>query len=219
MTTPIDRGRFVVLEGGEGCGKSTQARLLADRLRADGVDVVTTREPGGTPLAEDVRALVLDPSRDVDPRAEALLYAAARAQHAADVIRPAMAAGRWVVCDRFDTSSVVYQGIARGLGADAVAALTRFACAHLVPDVTVVLAVDADVGLARAAAETGGDGSGDRMERAGLDFHRTVNDAFVSVAAHDPSRRYAVVDTVGRTIDEVADDVWGAVASLRAGTP
>src|SRR4051794_32740747 len=169
------RGRFVAFEGGEACGKSTQASRLAARL-----DAVLTREPGGTPLGERVRGIFLDPATgDVDGRAEALLVAAARAQHVADVIEPALASGRDVVTDRFTGSSLAYQGFGRGLPLDEVRRLSAFASAGLEPDVYVLLDVPADVAAARLGADR------DRMESAGDAFHDRVRHGYAELAASD----------------------------------
>ena len=195
-------GRFVVFEGGEASGKSTQARLLAERWGAD-----LTFEPGDTPLGVELRRLLLDPSPDApEPRAEALLMAADRAQHVATRIRPALAAGRDVVCDRYVGSSVAYQGYGRGLGAAAIAAISAFATDGLVPDVVVLLDVDPADAAARLAAL----GRPDRMEAAGDGFHRLVADGYRLQAAADPEG-WVVVDGHG-TIDEVADRVSKVLA-------
>jgi dTMP kinase len=188
---------FLAFEGGEGCGKSTQAARLARRLGA-----VLTREPGGTALGEGLRSLLLD-GGEVAPRAEALLMAAARAQHVAEVIAPALAAGRHVVTDRFVGSSLAYQGVARGLGVEAVRALSTFAVAGTWPDVVVLLTVAPEVAAARRAGT-----APDRMERAGVEFHERVRQAFEELAASD--RRWVTVDGSG-TADEVEASVWDAV--------
>lgn len=192
------RGRFIAIEGGEGTGKSTQARLLAERLGA-----VLTREPGGTEVGERVRALVLDPAVAVDPRAEALLMAAARAQHVAEVIEPALASGRNVVTDRFTGSSLAYQGVGRGLGVDWVAALSVFATAGLEPDLVVLLDLPMEVAAPRLTEAP------DRMEQAGESFHTQVHAAFGQLAAADPAH-WVVVPADG-TVDEVAARVWASV--------
>ena len=194
-------GRFIAVEGADGTGKSTQARLLAEHLGA-----VFTREPGGTPLGERIRALVLDPDGDgpVD-RAEALLMAAARAQHVERVVVPALAAGRDVVSDRYVASSIAYQGHGRGLGADAVSEVNRFATVGLEPDLVVLVVLDVPL----AADRLGDDGSRDRIERAGEDLQATVVEAYRSMAVTDPDR-WVVVDGTG-TIDEVAARVAAAV--------
>lgn len=194
-------GRFVVFEGGEGSGKSTQARLLADRWGAE-----LTFEPGDTEAGARLRAILLDPATgDLDPRAEALLMAADRAHHVSTRIRPALLRGRDVVCDRFAGSSIAYQGYGRGLGADAVAALSSFATDGLTPDLVVLLEVPTDVAGARLAVA----GSPDRFEAAGEDFHQRVAGGYRELAAADP-QRWAVIDGTGTT-DEVAALVAEAV--------
>ncbi|MAG04102.1 MAG: dTMP kinase [Acidimicrobiaceae bacterium] len=199
------RGRLIAVEGADGTGKSTQARLLADRLGA-----VLTREPGGTPLGEMIRSMVLDPGgeRPVD-RAEALLIAAARAQHVAEVVRPALDSGSDVVTDRFIESSVAYQGYGRGLGAAEVAAVSAFATDGLAADLVVV--IDVDDGTARERL----DGVLDRIEQAGEDFRSRVIAAYRDMAASDPDR-LVVVDGNG-SVEEVADRVSVAVADRLGG--
>lgn len=208
---PARRGVFVVFEGGDGAGKSTQARLLADVLCAEGHDVVRTREPGGTPLGERVRALVLDPAHGpVDARTEALLFAAARAAHVEQLIRPALAAGRTVVCDRYADSSAAYQGAGRGLGVDRVAELNAWATAGLVPDLTVLLDVPAPTGRTRREARDGG--AGDRMELEPDTFHDANREAFLELAARAPGR-YLVLDAT-RPAEELAAAVRNRLAAL-----
>ena len=188
--------RFIAFEGGEACGKSTQAALLAASL-----DAVLTREPGGTPLGERARSLLLDPSSgDVDPRAEALLMAAARAQHVRDVIAPALAAGRDVVTDRFSGSSIAYQGYGRGLDVDEVRSLSTFAAGGLWPDLNVLLVVDGPLGPAVPP---------DRLEAAGNEFHKRVAEGFFAQAADDP-QHWAVIDGNGEK-KEVAQRVLDVV--------
>jgi dTMP kinase len=180
-------GRFVVLEGGDGSGKSTQLGRLAAWLRRVGVEVVETREPGGTELGVAVRSLLLD-GPEVDPRAEALLMAADRAQHTAEVVRPALARGAWVLSDRHVPSSLVYQGVVRGLGVDEVAALSAFATDRLVPDLVLVIDVGDDIAEARRSAES------DRLEREGADFHRAIRAAYRELAE---ARGWLLVDGAG----------------------
>jgi len=190
----------VVFEGGEGCGKSTQSARLAARL-----DAVRTREPGGTTIGARLRELLLDPATvDLDERAEALLMAADRAQHVAEVIEPALAAGRHVVCDRFVGSSIAYQGYGRGLSVDDVAALSAFATRGLRPDLVVLLQVEASVAAVRVGTDL------DRFEAAGDGFHARVAAGFAAQAAADPAR-WAVVDGAG-TKAEVEARVAAVVA-------
>jgi dTMP kinase len=191
--------RFLAFEGGEACGKSTQAARLAARLGA-----VLTREPGGTPLGARLRAVLLDPESRVGDRAEALLMAADRAQHVAEVIRPELDAGRHVVTDRYAGSSLAYQGFGRGLPLDEVRRLSDWASVGLWPDLTVLL----DVPLELAAARQAG-GRPDRLESAGDAFHRRVTDGFRSLAAEDRNRWVVVDGTLG--IDEVEQMIWAAV--------
>jgi dTMP kinase len=197
----MTRGCLIAFEGGEASGKSTQAERLARRI-----DAVLTREPGGTPLGEEIRSLLLHAAHDVDPRSEALLMAAARAQHVRDVIEPALAAGRHVVTDRFTASSLAYQGDGRGLPVDAVAALSAFATDGLQPDRYVLLDVPVEVATGRR------DRAADRMESAGEDFHRRVHAAFARLAAADPDR-WIVVDGT-RPVDDVEAAVWSRLAAI-----
>ncbi len=199
MTDDVRHGRFIAFEGGEGCGKSTQAAVLADAIGA-----LLTREPGGTPLGQEVRRLLLDPETGhVDSRAEALLMAADRAQHMAAVIRPALAAGRHVVTDRFAASSLAYQGYGRGLVLGEVRSLSRWAIDDTWPDLNVLI----DLPVETAAARLGEDL--DRFEQAGEGFHRRVTEGFRELAAADPER-WVVIDGVP-PVDEVAAAVRIAV--------
>jgi len=194
-----DRGVFVAFEGGEACGKSTQAARLAERR-----DAVLTREPGGTVLGERVRTIFLDPATGaVDPRAEALLVLAARAQHVAEIVEPALASGRDVVTDRFTGSSLAYQGFGRGLDVDEVRALSAFATGGLEPDVYVLLEVPADVAAARLGPDR------DRLEAAGDAFHERVRAGYAALAQHDG---WVVVDGSG-SVDQVARAVWDALSA------
>jgi dTMP kinase len=198
-----EHGVFVAFEGGEGAGKSTQAQRLAAHLTAAGLEVLRTREPGGTPAAEAVRAILLDPSHEgLDDRAEALLFAAARGDHVARVIRPALERGTHVVTDRYLDSSVAYQGVGRGLGVDTVERLSLWATRNLVPDLTVLLDVDPAVGLSRLTEH-------DRLEREPLAWHRAVRDGFRTLADRAP-HRYLVLDAT-RPVDDLADEVAAAV--------
>jgi dTMP kinase len=183
---PPYTGLFVVFEGGEGAGKSTQVKRLAAVLEGRGHEVVVTREPGATEIGAKIRAMLLDPATSISPRAEALLYAADRAQHVERVVRPALCRGAIVLSDRYVDSSLAYQGAGRALAVDEVAELSQWATHGLRPDVTVLLDIDPAVGLARAI------GAPDRIEQESLDFHRAVRQAFLDLAAAD-LQRYLVV--------------------------
>ena len=199
-----ERGRFITFEGGEGCGKSTQVKRLAAALEAKGVNVLLTREPGGTRLAEMIRTLLKDEAEDppVD-RAELLLFLAARAQLVRNVIRPALDAGTWVLSDRFSDSTVAYQGYGRGLPVDFVKAANDFACEGLAPDLTLLLDVEPSVAAQRMRGrEAATNTSADRIERAGDDFHARLRRGFLELAAANPSR-IVTIDASG-TPDEVA---------------
>jgi len=195
------RGRFVVFEGGEGTGKSTQAKRLVKRLEAEGRDALLTHEPGHTRLGEEIRLLLLHEDWQLDARAELLLMLADRAQHVSEVIRPALARDAVVVSDRFAPSSMTYQGVGRGLGVEDVDRISRFAAAALEPDLVIVLDLPDAVAATRVAGEQ------DRMERAGREFHAAVRDAYRSLAAE---RGWVVVDAHG-TREQVADRIWAVV--------
>lgn len=198
--------RFIVFEGGEGAGKSTQSAALADYLQARGHEVLCTREPGGTPAAEAIRKVLLDPANaGLDDRAEALLFAAARGDHAARVIRPALERGEIVISDRYLDSSVAYQGVARGLGAERVAELSLWATGGLVPDLTIVLDVDPALGLARVVGP-------DRLESEPLEWHARVRQGFLDIAAAAPDR-YLVLDG-SRPAEDLAVEIAVAVSAL-----
>jgi dTMP kinase len=184
---PTYDGLFVAFEGGEGAGKSTQVALLMHYLQTRGLEVVVTREPGGTPAAEAMRDIVLNPTYEgLAPQAEALLFAAARGDHVNAVVLPALRRGAVVVTDRYLDSSVAYQGVARGLGRDVIEGLSLWATGGLVPDLTVVLDVEVSAGLGRVA-------NPDRMESEPHEFHETVRRAFLGLAARAPYR-YIVLD-------------------------
>ncbi|MEV0939418.1 dTMP kinase [Micromonospora wenchangensis] len=207
----VSNGLFVVFEGGEGAGKSTQLEKLAARLREQGRDVVVTREPGATVVGERIRALVLEDSgADApSPRAEALLYAADRAHHVATVVRPALIRGAVVVSDRYVDSSLAYQGAGRTLPVDEVSWLSSWATGGLKPDLVVLLDVDPRTGLSRAAARNQG---ADRLEAESVAFHERVRYAFLDLAANDP-KRYLVLDAA-RPVDEIAGQVGRRVQEL-----
>jgi dTMP kinase len=200
------RGRLITIEGLDGAGKTTLAEGLAASLRADGREVELLREPGGVELSERVRTLVKDPGLRVDPRAEALLYAAARAQLVAERVEPALAAGRWVLLDRFVDSSLAYQGAGRGLGVDAVLAVNLFATGGLAPDRTLLLRVDPATGAARQVAR--GEAP-DRLEREDGAFFAAIGAAYDELAAAEP-QRFRVLDAAAEPEAVLA----GALAAL-----
>ncbi|AEE44622.1 dTMP kinase [Cellulomonas fimi] len=200
-------GLFVSFEGGDGAGKSTQSRLLAQWLRAQGREVVLTREPGGTTLGQTLRDAVLH-GEHVDARTEALLYATDRAHHVASLVRPALERGAVVVTDRYLDSSVAYQGTGRELGADEVENLSLWATRGLLPALTVLLDLDPDVGRARLTSAP------DRLESEGDDFHRRTRLAFLDRASADPDR-WLVLDAT-RAPEDLAEAIRGRVATLLA---
>lgn len=194
---------FVTFEGIEGCGKSTQLRLLANHLRASGRDVVETREPGGTAAGQALRRLLLgEDAVPLAPLAELLIYCADRAQHVGELIRPALAAGRIVLCDRFSDSTIAYQGYARGLDLDVVRGLDTRARDGLVPDVTILLDCPVVEGLRRARRRND---AGDRFERETAAFHDRVRDGFHALAAAEPGRFHRLDSTA--PLEEVAAEV------------
>jgi dTMP kinase len=198
------KGLFIVLEGPEGSGKSTQLSRLAARLNQLGHTPVITREPGGTPAGDAIRQVLLNPSLDITPLAEFLLYSASRAQHVAEVIRPALAAGKLVISDRFYGASIAYQGHGRGLELPFIAELTERVTGGLKPDLTLLFDLEPQRGLARIAAR----GSKDRLEQADLAFHQRVREGFLRQARPDPS--WIVLDA---TLPEeaLAQAVWDCV--------
>jgi dTMP kinase len=203
------RGKFITLEGGEGVGKSTQAKALADALRNRGIDVLVTREPGGSEGAEKIRDLLLGGAEDRwSTRAETLLFAAARADHVEKVIRPALDSGRWVLCDRFVDSSLSYQGGAGGLGIEAVRALNAFAIEGCFPDRTLVLTL----GEGTERAEARDAGKSDRIGGRPDDYHRRVETAFHLIAAEEPER-VKLIPASGAP-QEVTDRLLKAIEDL-----
>lgn len=199
-------GVFITFEGGDGSGKSTQVALLADELRSQGYTVVATREPGGTVIAEKIREVLLDPANhEMGDRTEALLFAAGRAEHVHHLIRPAIARGDVVISDRFMDSSVVYQGMGRGLGPTDVLGLNMWATGNLRPDLTIVLDVESSSGLDRI-------GDKDRIEQASAEMHSKVRQGFLQLAMSDPDR-YLVVDG-SQSVETIAAEVLERVEEL-----
>jgi dTMP kinase len=199
----VTSGFFIAFEGGEGAGKSTQAELLSKRLASEGFSVVVTREPGGTPTAEKIRSVLLDPTiTDMPDQAEALLFAASRADHAANLIRPALENGSVVICDRYLESSVAYQGYGRNLGSTYIRELSEWATQGLLPDFTVYLDVPAQVSLDRRKGT-------DRMEIQSLDFHLQTQQAFRDLAKNSQAAHIVIDATL--PIDEIAQLICDAV--------
>ena len=206
------RGRFITFEGIDGSGKTTQMRLVAGRLRREGHEVLETVEPGGTAVGAQIRRILLDSSNeDLRPTAELLLYFASRAQNVDECILPALSAGKIVLCDRFTDSTLAYQGYARGLGEGTVLALDRIACRGLVPDLTILIDLDLDTGLARAQGRNASAAAGEtRMDDESIEFHRKVRDAYLKLAQQHADR-FRVIDGRG-TPEAVAARVWENVA-------
>lgn len=205
----------MTFEGGEGAGKSTQIVRLAEALRADGMDVLVTREPGGSPGAEAVRHVLLSGAAETfGPAMEAILFAAARSDHVEQVIRPAVEKGRVVLCDRFLDSSRVYQGVTGNLDAGFMRALEAVAINGMVPDLTVILDLDPALGLARAAARRGNE-TADRFEKETLDIHEQRRQAFLDIAKREPER--CVVVDASAPADRVAADIERAVRARLTG--
>lgn len=206
------RGRFITFEGGEGAGKSTQVKRLAARLQAQGHEVVTTREPGGSPGAESIRDIVLRGDADRwSPVTETLLMYAARRDHIERVIRPALARGAWVVCDRFADSTRAYQGAAGGTDPGLISALETYILEDVRPDLTLVFDLPPEVGLERAHARAGAEM---RFESKGMAFHQRLRDGFRAIAEAEPDR-CAVIDA-SAAMDAVEAAVWGAVSERLA---
>jgi dTMP kinase len=204
------RGRFITLEGGEGAGKSVQAKRLQERLRALGLNVVRTREPGGSPGAEALREAILSGfAADFGAAGQALMFAAARVDHLEKTILPALARGAWVVSDRFADSTRAYQGAAGNLPPDFIVTLERLTIGATRPHLTLILDLAPQVGLERASKRRGGMERADRFESEGLAFHQTLRRAFLDIAAAEP-RRCAVIDASKRE-SEVAAAIWSAV--------
>jgi dTMP kinase len=201
------RGRFITLEGGEGAGKSTQIRLLAAWLRERGIDVVQTREPGGAPGAERIRELLVKGDADSwTPIAETLLHYAARADHLDRTIRPALAAGRWVICDRFADSTTAYQGYGHGVAFDVIDSLFKAVVGDTAPDLTLILDLPVEQGLQRAAARSGHE---NRYEQMAVEFHSRLRSGFLAIARANP-QRCAVIDA-GRAVESIQSDIQAEI--------
>ena len=211
----MGRGRFITFEGGEGCGKSTQVVRLKKALEAEGLSVLLVREPGGTWLSEQIRGLIKDQDSDAPcDRAELLLFLAARAQLVRNVIRPALDAGQWVVCDRFSDSTTSYQGYGRGLPLNIIAEANDFACEGLKPDLTLLLDVSPETARQRMRRrESATNVSADRIECEGAEFHERIRRGFAELARSEPER-IVTVDANG-TPDEVWEEIWKSLRRFR----
>jgi len=208
---PSGRGRFVTFEGGEGSGKSTQIKRLADRLKAAKLRTIVTREPGGSPGAEIMRHLVLSGvGKLLGPDAETLLFAAARDDHVRTVIMPALNQGTWVLCDRFADSTRAYQGSLGSVPAELINAMQRVTIGDLKPDLTIILDLPVEIGLQRAAARRG-DGTPDRFEGENLAFHQGLREAYRKIAVNEPDR--CVLIDANSDPDTVAGRVWTALSA------
>jgi dTMP kinase len=202
----VTRGRFITFEGGEGTERSTQAAMLADRLRAYGLGVVLTREPGGSPGAEAIRHVVLSgASQPFGSHAEAILFAAARDDHVRQLIRPALEAGRWVVCDRFADSTRIYQGALGNVDPRVIRSLERISLGETRPDLTLILDVPTETGAARRGTD-----SADRFEAEALEFHTKLREAYRDLAEQEPDR--CVLIDASEAPRVVADTIWATVS-------
>ena len=200
--------RFITFEGGEGCGKSTVLKAIKERLESEGVSVVLTREPGGTPISEQIRNVILDKGNTaMDGRTEALLYAASRRQHLVEKIWPALQEGKTVLCDRYLDSSLAYQGGARGLGIDEVLSINLFATEGTYPDLTLLFDLEPEQGLARIAANQNREVN--RLDLEKLDFHHQVRNNFLALAKRYPDR-YVIIDA-SQPLADVIEDAYKAI--------
>ncbi|SCW72382.1 dTMP kinase [Paenibacillus tianmuensis] len=200
----MKRGFFITVEGGEGAGKTSAIDAILEQVKARGYDVLSTREPGGIPIAEQIRSVVLDRNNTaMDPRTEALLYAAARRQHLAEKVIPALEAGKVVVCDRFIDSSLAYQGYARELGMDEVFAINRFAIGGWMPDLTVFMDVRPEIGLARIRVDQGREVN--RLDLESMTFHNKVREGYLQILRQFPERVVRV--DAERELDKVLEDI------------
>lgn len=202
----MNKPSFITFEGPEGAGKTTILKIIVEKYAKEGIEVVATREPGGSKIAEKIREVILDKEHiEMDARTEALLYAAARSQHFAEKIQPALEAGKYVLCDRFIDSSLAYQGVGRNLGIEAVYGINVFAIGDQMPDHTILFDLEPEVGLARINAHK--DREINRLDVESLAFHRSVRAAYLQLAEKYPERIH-IVDAA-KEVDEVVNQVWG----------
>ncbi|MCH8187479.1 MAG: dTMP kinase [Proteobacteria bacterium] len=208
----MSRGKFITIEGGEGAGKSTQVARLCARLRDRGLEVVATREPGGSEAALEVRRLLVEGAVDRwDPLSELLLHSAARREHLVATVRPALEAGKWVVSDRFADSTMAYQGYGHGLGRAAVESVTGLVVGETKPDLTIILDLPVEAGLARAQARKDAKGSKeDRYERMPAGFHERLREGFLDIARREPER--CVIVDAAPDAETIAEAMWRAAA-------
>lgn len=202
---------FITFEGPEGAGKTTVIQKITERLEQENIDVLPTREPGGIEIAEKIRAIILNPAHTaMDERTEALLYAAARSQHYFEKVRPALDAGKLVICDRFIDSSLAYQGYARGIGVDEVLAINEFAIGKKLPDVTILFDLAPEVGLARIHAH--GDREINRLDVESLAFHEKVREGYMMLVERYPERIKVV--NADQNVEQVVEDVWSIICDV-----
>ncbi|MEB2302197.1 dTMP kinase [Lysinibacillus xylanilyticus] len=199
---------FITFEGPEGAGKTTVIQKIAERLAEEKIDVLATREPGGIEIAEKIRSVILDPEHTaMDERTEALLYAAARSQHYFEKVRPALDAGKMVICDRFIDSSLAYQGYARGIGVEEVLSINEFAIGKKLPDMTILFDLAPEVGLARIHAH--GEREVNRLDVESLAFHKKVREGYLQLVERYPERIHVI--NADQNIDRVVEDVWSLI--------
>lgn len=213
MNTNLITPRFITIEGGEGAGKTTLIDHLEKLLTASGIEVLKTREPGGTYFGEQIRGLLLSPSDSIKigKKAELLLFLAARAEHIEQIIAPALASGKVVICDRFNDSTIAYQGRGRGLGMSFVKSLCDTICGKILPDLTFYLDVDPKIGIERTknvTKENSVSGTLDRIEKEKLEFHETIRQAFISIAENEPQRFYSI------NANQLQNEVWNDVFAI-----
>ena len=202
---------FITFEGPEGAGKTTVIQKITERLEQENIDVLPTREPGGIEIAEKIRAIILNPAHTaMDERTEALLYAAARSQHYFEKVRPALDAGKLVICDRFIDSSLAYQGYARGIGVDEVLAINEFAIGKKLPDLTILFDLAPEVGLARIHAH--GDREINRLDVESLAFHEKVREGYMMLVERYPERIKVV--NADQNVEQVVEDVWSIICDV-----
>ena len=209
----MQQGKFITLEGGEGTGKTTQAALLAKTLEDAGFPVLLLRSPGGTAVAEQLRSILKTktPGEDLLPETELLLFGACHSQMCEYAVKPALAAGKWVICDRFFDSTTVYQGYVRGLPLDVVEQINQFACRTIVPDMTILLDIEPELGVRRACGRNGGViDQNDRFDSEGMAFHKAIRESFLERAKLFPER-FKVLSAAG-TVEEITNDIKKAVS-------